>query len=164
MPFNRHFVMYNEPFMYVEPVEALIQRSNHAKAVVERGDIFAVNMNSGALTVITKKKLSAAGYVFTAEHGFFTKNAKQPSAIEIYVNQKYGTNNRMELPLNVEKALKILEQIYRSNVIYDLLKDRMLYVFSNREVTPVSFTANDNWFDYEHKVRNFFTKHAIKQF
>ena len=162
MSFNRHFVMYNEPFMYVEPVEALIQRSNHAKAVVERGDIFAVNMNSGALTVITKKKLDAAGYVFTAEHGFFTKSVDPSTAIEIYVYQNYDIKGRMKLPLDAEKALKVLERIYRSNIIYDLIKERMLYVFSNQKVTPISFTENDSWFDYENKVRNFFTKHAIK--
>jgi hypothetical protein len=163
MSFNRFFMMYNDLFMYVEPVEALKQRSKHVAAVVERGDIFAVNMKSGALTVVTKKKLDAAGYNFHPAYGFEPpldqKEAEFKEPAKIYTYQSYHESGKRQLPLDVEKALVVLKRIYLSNVIADLIKARMLYVFSNQSVTPISFTENDSWNDYERKVRNFYRKH-----
>jgi hypothetical protein len=156
--------MYDEPFMYVEPVQALKSRSNHIAAAVNRGDIFAVNMNSGALTVVTNKKLDAAGYSIHPEYGFRPARDqkviefKEPAKIYVHRAYDYEHDNRRRLPDNVKEALKELKQIYDNYNLAAIIADNMLYIFSDQMIVPVNITWNDSWHTYASKVSEFYRK------
>lgn len=51
---NRFIILYGEPFMIVEPVDALYKSETVRKAK-QSGAMFVVNMNTGALTIYRKR-------------------------------------------------------------------------------------------------------------
>lgn len=56
---QRFITMYNEPFMLVDPVRA-IQSSTMVQNALANNSRFAVNMNTGELTILTRARLNEA--------------------------------------------------------------------------------------------------------
>jgi hypothetical protein len=138
---NRFFIMYGDPFMAVEPVEALT-RSKTVKSAMTRGDQFAVNMNSGALTIITKARMDAC----LAESSF-------------RIDIKLGDDRVIRLDTETLQAFEIsLETVVISETSANLMG---ALVFTNKAVTPVGFTRTTCVESFMAACKNLYTRTAI---
>lgn len=113
---DNFFMMYGEPFMKVQPVEAL-QRSKTITAALRRGDQFAVNMNTQALTIITKAKMDA-----------------YYASLTFKIQVKLSDDRIIDLPTNsIEAFRQTLDDMASTHNMFNCL------VFSETTVTPVGF-------------------------
>ena len=101
---EKFFVKYGEPFMKVFPVEAL-KRNRMFREIEGSGGFFAVNMNTGALTIIREK-----------QEEFKKTDDKYPAYRLYYMDRKKD----IVLPLD-ENAIKAgfqLEEVKEPGSLY----------------------------------------------
>ena len=119
---DNSFTMYNDAFVVVKPVEALMN-SRTISGAVNRGGVFAVNLRTSELTIFSKYRLLTEGYTID-ETGKVVRGTPVRTPVFTYRSK---SGEFYTLPgefLQAEAALK-------ANM------GSISLVFSDQEVTPV---------------------------
>ena len=124
---DNSFVMYDDAFVVVKPVPSLMS-SRTVSDAIKRGSVFAVNLRTSDLTILSATRLKTAGYVVNDE-GFVVK----ASAAVLKPVFSIALSNRtfVNLPDEFQVAWPLIADCANSR--------SGIQVFSDQEVTPVGF-------------------------